>query len=85
MKDLSQLGRNMKDVVIIDNSPAAYLFHPENALPCTSWYDERLDTELFQFIPLLRELSKMDDVRPFLSESVEENKIDVNMCLELMQ
>jgi hypothetical protein len=26
VKDLSELGRNMSDVLIIDNSPTAYLF-----------------------------------------------------------
>jgi carboxy-terminal domain RNA polymerase II polypeptide A small phosphatase len=26
VKDLSQIGRNLKDVIIIDNSPSAYLF-----------------------------------------------------------
>jgi RNA polymerase II subunit A small phosphatase-like protein len=34
VKDMTRLGRNMKDVIIVDNSPAAYLFQPENALPC---------------------------------------------------
>jgi RNA polymerase II subunit A small phosphatase-like protein len=40
VKDLSELNREMKDVIIIDNSPIAYLFQPENALPIISWYDE---------------------------------------------
>lgn len=26
VKDMTRLGRNMEDVLIIDNSPAAYLF-----------------------------------------------------------
>jgi len=32
MQDLGRLGRDLKDVLIIDNSPASYLFNPENAL-----------------------------------------------------
>jgi len=26
VKDMTQLGRHMKDIIIIDNSPSAYLF-----------------------------------------------------------
>jgi carboxy-terminal domain RNA polymerase II polypeptide A small phosphatase len=44
VKDLSELGRDLKDVLIIDNSPTAYLFQPDNALPIISWYDEKEDT-----------------------------------------
>jgi TFIIF-interacting CTD phosphatase-like protein len=33
----------MKDVIIVDNSPAAYLLHPENALPASAWYDDMSD------------------------------------------
>ena len=43
VKDLSRLGRPMKDVIIVDNSPAAYLLHPENALPASAWYDDISD------------------------------------------
>lgn len=32
MKDLDRLGRDLEKVVIIDNSPASYAFHPENAV-----------------------------------------------------
>jgi TFIIF-interacting CTD phosphatase-like protein len=43
VKDLTQLGRSMKDVIIVDNSPVAYLFQPENAMPAVSWYDDPND------------------------------------------
>eukprot|EP00833_Pecoramyces_ruminatium_P001099 jgi/Orpsp1_1/1175131/evm.model.c7180000052740.1 len=39
VKDLSQLGRNLKHVIILDNSPASYIFHPTNAIPVTSWFN----------------------------------------------
>ncbi|KAK5616734.1 E3 SUMO-protein ligase SIZ2 [Crenichthys baileyi] len=32
VKDLSRLGRDLNNVIIVDNSPASYIFHPENAL-----------------------------------------------------
>ena len=53
MKDLSLLGRDLKDVIIIDNSPTSYFFHPENALGSKTWYDDDDDRELYDFIPLL--------------------------------
>lgn len=46
VKDLTRLGRRMEDIVIVDNSPVAYLFQPENAIPAVSWYDDPSDTEL---------------------------------------
>lgn len=32
VKDLSHLGRDLNKVIIIDNSPASYTFHPDNAV-----------------------------------------------------
>ncbi|MEQ2184938.1 Carboxy-terminal domain RNA polymerase II polypeptide A small phosphatase 1 [Goodea atripinnis] len=32
VKDLSRLGRDLKKVIIVDNSPASYIFHPDNAV-----------------------------------------------------
>ena len=34
VKDLALLGRGDANTIIVDNSPASYLFQPENALPC---------------------------------------------------
>ena len=36
-KDLTMLGRPMKDIIIVDNSPHAYSFQPSNALPSITW------------------------------------------------
>ncbi|PKU27907.1 ctd small phosphatase-like protein [Limosa lapponica baueri] len=36
VKDLSRLGRELSKVIIVDNSPASYIFHPENAVSILS-------------------------------------------------
>ena len=54
---MSKLGRNMSDVIIIDNSVHSFMFQPENGLPILSWYDDLNDTELFKYIEPLRFLS----------------------------
>jgi len=69
VKDLSKLGREMKNVIIIDNSPASYLFHPHHAVPIDSWFDDMNDTELLDLIAFLEDLSKVDDVCTVLDTS----------------
>ena len=73
IKDLSLIGRPMKDVIIVDNSPNAYFFHPENAVPILSWYDDPDDRCLFELIPLLEALSQVDDVRPVIPKFVRKD------------
>jgi RNA polymerase II subunit A small phosphatase-like protein len=70
IKDLSLLGRPMQDVIIVDNSPNAYYFHPENSVPILSWYDDPDDRCLFEMIPLLEALSQVDDVRQVIPQFV---------------
>jgi len=52
----------LKHCIIIDNSPHSYIFQPENALPCTTWFDEKSDRELLDLLPTLEALAKCDDV-----------------------
>ena len=88
VKDLSELGRDLRDVIIIDNSPAAYAFQPENALPSISWYGDRQDTQLYDFIPFLIELSRIDDVREILrplSAETYDNEVNIAFGMKLVQ
>ncbi|KIY44371.1 NLI interacting factor, partial [Fistulina hepatica ATCC 64428] len=40
VKDLSQLGRPLSRTLILDNAPASYVFHPRNAVPISSWFQD---------------------------------------------
>ncbi|CAI2364760.1 unnamed protein product [Moneuplotes crassus] len=62
VKDLSKLGRKLKDIIIVDNSPSAYLFHPENAIPILSWYSNKSDSELYKLMSVLKTLATVRDV-----------------------
>lgn len=66
VKDLAMLGRPLESIIIIDNSPASYIFHPSNAVPISSWFNDPHDTELTDLSPFLEDLSKVDDVRAVL-------------------
>jgi RNA polymerase II subunit A small phosphatase-like protein len=71
IKDLNRLGRDLKRVIIVDNSPASYAFHPDNAIPVQSWFDDMNDTELVDLAPFLDKLSKVDNVYQLLRNSNE--------------
>ncbi|KAK1903486.1 Carboxy-terminal domain RNA polymerase II polypeptide A small phosphatase 1, partial [Dissostichus eleginoides] len=68
VKDLSRIGRDLNKVIIIDNSPASYVFHPDNAVPVVSWFDDMSDTELLDLIPFFERLSKVEDVYEVLQQ-----------------
>ncbi|EPZ31737.1 NIF-domain-containing protein [Rozella allomycis CSF55] len=69
VKDMGKLGRELKNIIIVDNSPASYMFHPKNALPVTSWFSDPNDTELLQLLKVLEGLKDVDDVMGFLDTS----------------
>ena len=69
VKDLSQLGRDLKNVIIIDNSPISYMFHPTNAVPITSWFNDANDAELLDLIPFLEDLRMVENVMTVLDSA----------------
>ncbi|KAI1315985.1 hypothetical protein EDD11_010567 [Mortierella claussenii] len=66
VKDLSVIGRDLNNTIIIDNSPASYIFHPTNAVPISSWFNDPHDTELLDLIPFLADMTVVDNVNPIL-------------------
>lgn len=68
VKDLRVLGRDLSRTIILDNSPASYAWHPENAVPVSSFIDDVADQELLDLIPILRSLKEAEDVRVWLDQ-----------------
>ncbi|KAJ7936456.1 HAD-like domain-containing protein [Mycena leptocephala] len=71
VKDLSRLGRSLADTIILDNSPVSYILHPHNAVPVSSWFNDRSDMELTDLIPFLTDLTSVSDVRRILNLATE--------------
>lgn len=70
VKDLGRLGRELHKIIIVDNSPASYIFHPDNAVPVASWFDDMNDRELLDLIPFFERISKADNVYALLKSGM---------------
>uniref|UniRef100_A0A7S4UXV8 FCP1 homology domain-containing protein n=1 Tax=Alexandrium monilatum TaxID=311494 RepID=A0A7S4UXV8_9DINO len=68
VKDLSKLGRDLKDVVIVDNSPICYSMQPNNAIPIKTWRNDPNDQELLELIPILNSLAMVEDIPTVLQQ-----------------
>jgi len=58
VKDLSRLGRDIRNTILLDNNPDCYLFQPENAIPINSWYDDPSDMDLEHVLGILDAIAK---------------------------
>lgn len=83
IKDLNKIGRNLKDVIILDNSPVSYLFHESNALPIRTWVEDPNDIELYKYLRLFEYLADVDDVRPVISQFRE--SVDFELVEKLIK
>lgn len=54
-------------------------------MPILSWYDDKDDQMLFEYLPILKEMSDVEDVRPFLMASVKDNILDIEKGMALMK
>ncbi|OHT11327.1 NLI interacting factor-like phosphatase family protein [Tritrichomonas foetus] len=67
VKDLSRLNRNLERIIIIDNSPSAYLLQPYNAIAISSWFDEPMDNELLLILDFLKQSYRVKNVYDLFS------------------
>lgn len=77
VKDLSLLDRDLTQAIIIDNSPSSYVFHPENAIDCSSFIDDPKDRELDQIAAFLKGIKDVKDVRHICEHWREWPNIDL--------
>lgn len=76
IKNLSLLGRDLKKVVIVDNSPISYAFHPHNAIPISSWFNDFNDNKLMDLVGILKVLSNADNVQVVIKK-LNENRMEL--------
>lgn len=67
VKDLSRLGRDLSQVIILDNSITSFAHHLDNGIPILSWFEDPRDSELWKVARLLEQLVNTQDVRPILN------------------
>eukprot|EP01016_Furgasonia_blochmanni_P038303 TRINITY_DN4610_c0_g2_i4.p1 TRINITY_DN4610_c0_g2~~TRINITY_DN4610_c0_g2_i4.p1 ORF type:complete len:396 (-),score=77.28 TRINITY_DN4610_c0_g2_i4:356-1453(-) len=77
VKDLDRLGRDLKDVIIIDNSPNSFKLHQGNAIRVENFIDDREDRELLEMLPFVEFLAEMHDVR-FVEEWQKRYRLDIS-------
>ncbi|KAG7396073.1 Mitochondrial import inner membrane translocase subunit TIM50 [Phytophthora boehmeriae] len=79
VKDLSNLNRDLRQVVILDDDPAAYQLQPENAIPIKPFTNgrDRDDHELKDLIPFLKALAseRVPDFRSVIGEFRDEDGV----------
>lgn len=66
IKDLSLFfpkSDDLKNVIILDNSPVSYALHEDNAVMIEGWINDQGDRDLLNLLPLLYSLSLCIDVR----------------------
>lgn len=63
IKDLRVLGRDLKNVVIVDNAPYSFASQLENGYPIIPFYDSKEDIELLTLATYLKSIKDLEDVR----------------------
>ncbi|KAE8674236.1 putative Aquaporin NIP1.1 [Hibiscus syriacus] len=63
VKDLSEMGRNLGRLVIVDDNPNAYSLQPENAVPIRPFVDDSEDRELEKLLQFFEWSKRFEDMR----------------------
>ncbi|PWA52325.1 Dullard phosphatase domain, eukaryotic [Artemisia annua] len=76
VKDLSDLRRDLKNVVIIDDQPTSYRLQPENAIPIRPFFDDDLqDHELKKLMDnFFKNCEQYEDLRDAIKHYLEVEK-----------
>lgn len=72
-KSLVEINEDLSSVFILDNSPIAYKYYEDNAIPIKSWFSDPTDTTLLSLLPMLDALRFCNDVRSVLSRNIHKS------------
>ncbi|KAJ9135985.1 hypothetical protein P3X46_033102 [Hevea brasiliensis] len=75
VKDLSEVGRDLNRVVIVDDNPNCYIFHPENAVPVRPFIDDFGDRELGKLVKFFEGCDRFKDMRDAVKQYLCEGMI----------
>ncbi|EEF40131.1 carboxy-terminal domain RNA polymerase II polypeptide A small phosphatase 1 [Ricinus communis] len=70
VKDLSEMGRDLKRVVIVDDNPNCYTFQPDNAIPIKPFIDDLRDGELGKLAKFFNGCDGVEDMRNAVKQFV---------------
>ena len=84
VKDLNLLGRDLKDIIILDNNPTAYSLNHYNGFPIKSWFNDKNDDELLKITPVLEFLSYVPDVREYIKKIVVQNQVQFDIAKQVI-
>ena len=63
IKDLRVLGRDMRNVIIVDNAAYAFALQLENGYPITPFYNCKEDDEIYKLSQYLEKIQNSDDIQ----------------------
>ena len=63
LKDLRVLGRDLKDVIIVDNAPYSFSVQVDNGYPILPFYNDKNDNELKRLEKYLEQIRECEDIR----------------------
>ena len=75
VKEIQKLGRELKNIIIVDNSPMSYALNPENGIPISTWFEDKNDKELYNVSAILEFLSFVPDVRNYINQFIINDEI----------
>ena len=84
VKNLKRLGRNLKDVILVDNNPISYALNRDNGVPIITWHDDKNDIELMKMVPFLEYLAKIPDVRGDIMKVTKNGTVDYKEVYSLI-
>ncbi|GFZ07145.1 haloacid dehalogenase-like hydrolase (HAD) superfamily protein [Actinidia rufa] len=70
VKDLGDLGRDLRRVVIVDDNPNSYALQPENAIPILPFTSDLSDFELQRLMDFFEKCEVLDDMRETVKEYI---------------